>query len=440
MRRAALLGVCSLVVPVLLAAGCARNETSGTKAASAAPPAPWVSRAVPEARGEIRTLPDGKKQAVRYPGWTAEDFERFRTYAYDDRRPEVPVSSAPMPAEKGDPAKGRRLFLNRSLGPCTGCHLIQGADVWPAGNVGPDLSTYGDRRLPAEYTFNLIYDPRHLFPHTVMPPWGAASVLRPEDIVQIVAFLDTQRGPVPPEKDPERDPKTRARPVGFGDNLDPTNNPAVLRAEGADLLWSKKGPSGKACADCHEGGPLQAMKGVATRYPQHVAKYGRVMSIEDFLTVHGPETTGAPLLAESADNLDLTMRIKMASNGMPVSLDLGTRENQAALARGKGSFERKVGQRDHACADCHTAEDGRGAGKFLGGRLLGDAEKGLTRHFPTWRTSQADVWDMRKRMQWCMTPLGTNMLAADAVEYAELELYLTSFDQGKPMSVPGIRH
>jgi len=437
MRRAALLGVCLLVAAAPLAAGCARSDT---KAASAAPPAPWVSRAVPEARGEIRTLPDGKKQAVRYPGWTTEDFERFRTYAYDDHRPEVPVSSAPMPAVTGDPAKGRRLFLNRNLGPCTGCHLIQGADVWPAGDVGPDLSTYGDRKVPPEYTFNLIYDPRHLFPHTVMPPWGAAGVLGPDDVVQIVAFLDTQRGPLPREKDPERDPKTRARPVGFGDNLDPTNNPALLRAEGADQLWSRKGPSGKACADCHAGGPLQAMKGVATRYPQHVAKYGRVMSIEDFLTVHGPATTGAPLLAESADNLDLTVRIKMASNGMPVSLDLGKPENQAALARGKASFERKVGQRDHACADCHTAEDGHGAGKFLGGRLLADAEKGLTRHFPTWRTSQADVWDMRKRMQWCMTPLGTNMLAADAVEYAEMELYLASFDEGKPMSVPGIRH
>ena len=73
-------------------------------------------------------------------------------------------------------------------------------------------------------------------------------------------------------------------------------------------------------------------------------------------------------------------------------------------------------------------------------RLLANVEKGLTRHFPTWRTSQGDVWDMRKRMQWCMTPLGVNMLAADAVEYAELELFLSSFDQGKPMSVPGIRH
>jgi hypothetical protein len=57
-----------------------------------------------------------------------------------------------------------------------------------------------------------------------------------------------------------------------------------------------------------------------------------------------------------------------------------------------------------------------------------------------WRTNFQVVWDIRKRMQWCMLPLGTNMLPADAPEYADLELYLTAFDQGKPMNVPGIRH
>ncbi|MBI3028239.1 MAG: sulfur oxidation c-type cytochrome SoxX, partial [Candidatus Rokubacteria bacterium] len=90
--------------------------------------------------------------------------------------------------------------------------------------------------------------------------------------------------------------------------------------------------------------------------------------------------------------------------------------------------------------DCHVKGAGQGAEKFLGGRLLGNAEAGLTRHFPTWRTNFQVVWDMRRRMQWCMLPLGMNMLAADAVEYTELELYLTSFDNGKEMSVPGIRH
>jgi sulfur-oxidizing protein SoxA len=164
------------------------------------------------------------------------------------------------------------------------------------------------------------------------------------------------------------------------------------------------------------------------------------MAIEDFLAVHAPEATGTALPVESAANLDVTVLVKMASNGMPLALDLAAPEHVAALERGKRSFYRRVGQRNHACADCHTTEGGKGADKFLGGRLLADVTAGLTRHFPTWRTSQADVWDMRKRMQWCMTPLGANMLAADAVEYAELELYLASFDVGKPLSVPGIRH
>jgi sulfur-oxidizing protein SoxA len=142
--------------------------------------------------------------------------------------------------------------------------------------------------------------------------------------------------------------------------------------------------------------------------------------------------------AQSPINLAMSMLVKMASNGMPVAIDTSSPEAQAALARGKASFHRRVGERNHACVDCHSPE--KGASKFLGGRFLGDVTAGLTRHFPTWRTNLTEVWDMRKRMQWCMTPLGANMLAADSVEYAELELYLTTFDVGKPINTPGIRH
>jgi sulfur-oxidizing protein SoxA len=212
----------------------------------------------------------------------------------------------------------------------------------------------------------------------------------------------------------------------------------VLLADGAETLWSERGPLGKACADCHTGGPAQAMRGVATRYPKFVKAYRRVMSIEDFLTVHAPETTGRALPAESTENLYLTMLVKRASNGLPVAVDTASSEARAAMARGKATFDKRVGERNHACADCHTLE--RGANKFLGGRLLAEVGSGLTRHFPLWRTDRSEVWGMRKRFQWCMTPLGMNMLAADSIEYAELELYLTTFDTGKPISVPGIRH
>jgi sulfur-oxidizing protein SoxA len=310
--------------------------------------------------------------------------------------------------------------------------------VWPAGSVGPDLSTIGDRHLPEAYLFQHLWDPRTRFPQTVMPPWGATGVLTAEEIVHLVAYLQTLKGPAAVETDADRNPFTRAKPVGFGDNLDPTNNPAVVRAEETQALWTTRGATGMSCADCHAGGPRNSMRGVATRWPRVVAEYERVMSLEDFLTVHAPKTTGRELPSESAANLDLTMAIKMASNGLPVAVDTTSPAARAAIARGQALFFRRVGERNHACADCHAPD--RGANKFLGGRFLGNVADGFTRHFPTWRTSQNEVWDMRKRMQWCMTPLGANMLAADSVEYAELELYLTTFDVGKPLNVPGIRH
>ena len=421
---------------LLLAAGCATTAADRPDYTSVPK---WTSRAVPQARGDVRIQPDGRHVAVRYPGWTARDFSGFRTYAYDDTRPEPAVQKATMPAGvTGNPKRGRELFMDRVKGPCTGCHLVPGDDVWPAGSVGPDLSTLADRNLPDAYLYQQLWDPRVVYPQTVMPPWGAQGVFTPEEIVHIVAYLKTLRGPVAPEKDRERNPFTRSKPVGFGDNLDPTNNPAVVRAESAEAAWSRKGSTGKSCADCHAGGAARAMRGAAVRYPKHVPQFNRVMAIEDYLAVHGPETTGQPLPLEGAENLDLTMLVKMASDGMPVSVDTISAPARAALARGKATFHKRVGERNHACADCHTPD--KGANKFLGGRLLGDATSGLTRHFPTWRTSQNDAWDMRKRFQWCMTPLGANMLAADAIEYAELELYLTQFDNGKPLNVPGIRH
>jgi hypothetical protein len=58
---------------------------------------------------------------------------------------------------------------------------------------------------------------------------------------------------------------------------------------------------------------------------------------------------------------------------------------------------------------------------------------------PTWFTAYHVVWNVRKRFQFCMLPLGMNYLPADAPEYADMELYFTAFDNGKPMDVPGIR-
>ena len=174
MRRAPALLLSRWAALVALSAGCA-GPVADVPDYRGLPK--WTSRAVPEARGDFQTLPDGKRAAARYRGWTTLDFN-FRTYAYDDPRAEPPVQRVTMPAGvTGDSQKGRALFLNRDKGPCTGCHLIPGDDVWPAGSVGPDQSTIGDRKLPDQYLYQLIWDPRVVFPNTSMPPWGTVGAL-----------------------------------------------------------------------------------------------------------------------------------------------------------------------------------------------------------------------------------------------------------------------
>src|SRR5438046_10417634 len=137
MRRCFLRGLALLV----LAAGCA---TTGDRPDYASVPR-WTTRAIPEARGDVRVQPDGRRVAVRYSGWTTRDYSGFRTYAYDDTRPEPPVQKDAMPAGvPGDPKRGRALFMHRVKGPCAGCHLVPGEDALPAGSGGPGRATLAD--------------------------------------------------------------------------------------------------------------------------------------------------------------------------------------------------------------------------------------------------------------------------------------------------------
>jgi sulfur-oxidizing protein SoxX len=168
--------------------------------------------------------------AVRYRGWTPRDFGAFRTYAHDDTRPEPPVQTAVMPAGiTGDPRRGRALFLSRARGPCTGCHLVPGDDVWPAGSVGPDLSTLADRKPPDAYLYQQLWDPRVVFPNTVMPAWGAQGVFTPEELVHLVAYLQTLRGPA----QRQADERAGHSPLTGRGAADPGAAPAAFRARRA---------------------------------------------------------------------------------------------------------------------------------------------------------------------------------------------------------------
>jgi L-cysteine S-thiosulfotransferase len=437
---------------VVVAAGCA---TMGGK------PPKWQSQAIPESQGVVKEV-DGKRAQERYRwggfGRDKNNYEKWPTHAYDSPA-YFPPKTAQMPAGmKGDPQKGHAIMKNRRKGPCTACHVIPDATVWPIGNVGPDLRTVGDRNLADSYLYQIVYDPRVIFgKDSPMAPFGAAGILTEEEIVHVVAYLQSLKGNPPgtPPKvtdDPQWDPYTRqvVKPE-YGDPFDPTANPALTLTDSIAVpLWNKAGSKGKSCASCHgiidtaddkrSLGVIDKMVGVATRYPKWFGQHRRMMSIEDFLAVHAPETTGHPMPSQGEENKTMSILVKMQSNGMPYKIDLKNRNVKAAIERGKEIFHRPVGQRGQKCADCHTTRGG--AHKFLGGRFLGDVEKDPLVNHPYYRTAQARLWDIRMRFQWCMLPLKTNYLAGDSPEYADLETYIVAQQtkRGDQVEVPRISH
>ncbi|MBV9557631.1 MAG: sulfur oxidation c-type cytochrome SoxA, partial [Pseudolabrys sp.] len=144
---------------------------------------------------------------------------------------------------------------------------------------------------------------------------------------------------------------------------------------------------------------------------------------------------GANWLMETEENRAMSVYLHFLANGNPITVDTQSAPAKAAIERGKALSERKIGELNFACTDCH----GKSANKWIRGQWLGDP-KGQYDHFPTWRTSLLAIWDIRQRFQWCQVNIRADELPPDAKEYGDLELYLASQNAGLKLSVPGIRH
>ncbi len=138
---------------------------------------------------------------------------------------------------------------------------------------------------------------------------------------------------------------------------------------------------------------------------------------------------------ETEQNRDMSVYLHNLANGAPIAVDTTSPEAKAAIERGKELANRKLGELNFACTDCH----GKAANHWIRGQWLGEP-KGQYDHFPTWRTSLLAVWDIRQRFQWCQVNIRADELPPDAKEYGDLELYLASLNDGLKLSVPGIRH
>jgi len=369
----------------------------------------------------------------RYKDWNQARWDSFNTLAAPNLSP--PVGSEIAVTEiAGDAVRGQALAFDRTRGGgCLACHVMGPKTQETPGNVGPDLSEIGAAGRTDQWLFNYVFDPRVYNPSSVMPPWGRHGFYSETEIRDIVAFLKTLKTPAA-FADPLDDPAKRPRPVEDRDYLDPFVNPAADHIDTGAALFKKAGPNGKACVTCHAT-PESSFKRWAAEMPKWEPRLARVLGVEEFIARHAKATMDADYLMQSAANTDLSVYLHSLANGEVIEVDLSTPEAKAAYARGEKLSQLKIGQFDFSCRDCH----GQGANKWLRGQWLGEP-RGQFDHFPVWRTSRNEIWDIRKRLQWCNVQVRANELPPDAVEYGELELYLRKMNEGQKLAAPNIRH
>ena len=363
----------------------------------------------------------------RYPDWNKTRWDNYNSLANPKATPphgrEIAIKEV-----AGDPAKGQQLAFDRSRGGgCLACHVMGPKTPEVPGNVGPDLSEIGKAGRTDQWLFNYVFDARVYNPKSVMPPWGKHGFYSDAEIRDMVAFLKTLKTPAR-FADPLDDPEKRPQPVEDRDALDPFVNPAAERIEAGAALFKQ------SCASCHAT-PATTFKRWAVEMPKWEPRLNKVLGAEEFIARHAKATTGADWLMQSRPNTDMSIYLHSLANGEAIKVDLSSADAKAAYERGEKLADLKIGQFDFACTDCH----GQAANKWIRGQWLGEP-KGQFDHFPLWRTSRNEIWDIRKRLQWCNVQVRANELPPDAVEYGELELYLRKMNEGQKLTAPNIRH
>lgn len=214
---------------------------------------------------------------------------------------------------------------------------------------------------------------------------------------------------------------------------DDTANPGMLTVLDGEALWARKvGMVGKACADCH-GDAADSMKGVATRYPAFDAASGRPIDLEGRINQCRTERQQAPALArEGRELLALTTYVAHQSHGLPVVDPLSDARLRPFVENGRALFERRHGQIDMSCAQCHDDN----WGKSLAGNPVPQAHP---TGYPIYRLEWQSVGSLQRRLRNCLIGMRAEPYAYGGPEYVDLALYLNWRARGMAVETPGVR-
>ena len=226
-------------------------------------------------------------------------------------------------------------------------------------------------------------------------------------------------------------------------------NPATFWRLDGEALWSTPvGESNQSCASCH-GIASDAMKGVAAQFPKLVA--GALLNLEAQINrCRSLRQGSAPFTFESNALLSMAVFVGAQSRGVPIApavteaatpaTPVTTPATPAArspsrqlhLEAGRSLFERRVGQLNLSCMNCHDER----AGARLGGSVIPQAHP---TGYPIYRLEWNTVGSLQRRLRNCMTGVRAEPFAFGSTELIQLELYLMERARGMVLETPGVR-
>jgi sulfur-oxidizing protein SoxA len=213
---------------------------------------------------------------------------------------------------------------------------------------------------------------------------------------------------------------------------DDTANPGMLWVlEGAAAWKRRAGEANRSCADCH-GEAAASMRGVAARYPAYDPQEARAIDLQGRVNACRTRQQRAPALAfESRELLALLASISYYSRDLPIAPPADERL-AGAREHGRQLFERRMGQLNFSCAQCHDDN----WGKRLGGSPI---PQGHPTGYPIYRLEWQTVGSLQRRLRNCMSGVRAELLAYGAQEFVDLELFLMERARGLPIESPAVR-
>jgi L-cysteine S-thiosulfotransferase len=199
------------------------------------------------------------------------------------------------------------------------------------------------------------------------------------------------------------------------------------------------------------------MKGVAARHPAQAATISnpQAASTRGAATPAGPHNRhavqshavqnlagrinqcrtarqGLPALPRESDTLlQLETAIALTSRGLPITPDRSPAAD-ALATHGQALWQRRMGQLDLSCAQCHDER----AGLSLGGSTIPQAH---ATGYPVYRLEWQAVGSLARRMRGCLVGVRAQPFAPDALEWLALEVWLARRAQGMVIEAPGVR-